>query len=214
MLLSDYDDSSSSSESQQPDDDIPLTDRLMDGRETVSKEVETKKRILPDACDVFNEINRPSFLTPEANKKSKTCAAHVTRTPAPQATAAEQVQQRAEQADITKMAPRLKGQPDTAAVLSAPAQRSTAPASEKKSLIGNDALIAMMGGGGHVDQKNSKPTHATTVQDALAEPSAAQLPRQKQERKNKEKSKRVMGQSSHSHWKSEAEMVLRQQFDS
>lgn len=72
----------------------------------------------------------------------------------------------------------------------------------------------MFGGGGHVDQKKSKPTHATTVQDALAEPSAAQLPRQKQERKNKEKLKRAMGQSSHSHWKSEAEMVLRQQFDS
>ena len=35
-----------------------------------------------------------------------------------------------------------------------------------------------------------------------------------QDRKVKEKSKRALGQSSHSHWKSEAEMVLRQQYDS
>ncbi len=43
---------------------------------------------------------------------------------------------------------------------------------------------------------------------------AAQLPRKAQDRKEKEKSKRTKGQSTHSHWKSEAEMVLRQQFDS
>lgn len=35
-----------------------------------------------------------------------------------------------------------------------------------------------------------------------------------QDRKVKEKSKRALGQSAHSHWKSEAEMVLRQQYDS
>lgn len=43
---------------------------------------------------------------------------------------------------------------------------------------------------------------------------AAQLPRKAQDRKEKEKSKRMKGQSTHAHWKSEAEMVLRQQFDS
>ncbi len=41
----------------------------------------------------------------------------------------------------------------------------------------------------------------------------AQLPRKRQDRKDKEKSKRMMGQSSHASWKSEAEMVLRQQYD-
>ena len=41
----------------------------------------------------------------------------------------------------------------------------------------------------------------------------AQLPRKKQDRKDMEKSKRERGQSSHSAWKSEAEMVLRQQYD-
>jgi hypothetical protein len=87
------------------------------------------------------------------------------------------------------------------------------------SMLHDAVQIAMMGGAGHVDskaeraQKASKPSHAMPVEDFLAEPSA-QLPRHKQERKNKEKSKRQLGQSSHSHWKSEAEMVLRQQFDS
>lgn len=42
---------------------------------------------------------------------------------------------------------------------------------------------------------------------------AAQLPRKHQERKEKEKLKRAAGQSTHSQWKSEAEMVLRQQYD-
>ena len=42
----------------------------------------------------------------------------------------------------------------------------------------------------------------------------AQLPRKRQDRVGKEKSKRERGQSSHASWKSEAEMVLRQQYDS
>lgn len=35
----------------------------------------------------------------------------------------------------------------------------------------------------------------------------------RQERKDREKDKRSKGQSSHAAWKSEAEMVLRQQYD-
>jgi hypothetical protein len=41
----------------------------------------------------------------------------------------------------------------------------------------------------------------------------AQLPRKQQDRKEKEKLKRAAGQSTHKEWKSEAEMVLRQQYD-
>lgn len=74
------------------------------------------------------------------------CAAHVIRKPTAEAAAQQQRQQQAEArargADISKMAPKLKGQPDTQAVLSAPAQRRTEPAGEKKpALIGNDALV-------------------------------------------------------------------------
>ncbi len=41
----------------------------------------------------------------------------------------------------------------------------------------------------------------------------AALPRRRADRKDKEKSKRSLGQSSVGEWKSEAEMVLRQQYD-
>lgn len=52
------------------------------------------------------------------------------------------------------------------------------------------------------------------VQDFLEKGlGGAQLPRKKQDRKDMEKSKRERGQSSHAQWKSEAEMVLRQQYD-
>ena len=42
---------------------------------------------------------------------------------------------------------------------------------------------------------------------------AAQLPRKGRDRVDKEKEKREKGQSTHASWKSEAEMVLRQQYD-
>lgn len=95
----------------------------------------------------FVQIDRPSFLNPEANKRNKVCAAHLGRQPA-EAAAQQQLQQQAEararEADISKMAPKLKGQPDTQAVLSAPAQRRSEPVGEKKpALIGNDALVRL-----------------------------------------------------------------------
>lgn len=62
--------------------------------------------------------------------------------------------------------------------------------------------------------KKRKSTAAMGVQDFLEKGlGGAQLPRKKQDRKDMEKSKRDRGQSSHAQWKSEAEMVLRQQYD-
>ncbi len=59
-----------------------------------------------------------------------------------------------------------------------------------------------------------KSTSAMGVQEFLDKGhGGAQLPRKKQDRKDMEKSKRDRGQSSHAAWKSEAEMVLRQQYD-
>ena len=58
------------------------------------------------------------------------------------------------------------------------------------------------------------PSKPMPVDDFLSRGlGGAQLPRQQQDRKDKEKLKRAAGQSTHSHWKSEAEMVLRQQYD-
>jgi hypothetical protein len=77
----------------------------------------------------------------------------------------------------------------------------------------------MMGGSMGEVSKDGRPeapkksTKAMCVEDFLANEGGAQLPRKKQDRKIREKSKRALGQSSHSQWKSEAEMVLRQQYD-
>ncbi|KAL3146764.1 hypothetical protein ABBQ38_014748 [Trebouxia sp. C0009 RCD-2024] len=63
-------------------------------------------------------------------------------------------------------------------------------------------------------RQKRKSTPAMGVQDFLDKgPGGAQLPRKKQDRKDMEKSKRERGQSSHAAWKTEAEMVLRQQYD-
>jgi hypothetical protein len=86
--------------------------------------------------------------------------------------------------------------------------------------------IAMMGGNvEHMLDGSSDPvssgkaargpsTKPMPVKDFLDKGlGGAQLPRKQQDRKDKEKLKRAAGQSTHSQWKSEAEMVLRQQFD-
>ena len=59
-----------------------------------------------------------------------------------------------------------------------------------------------------------KSTPAMGVSDFLDKGmGGAALPRKRADRKDKEKSKRSLGQSSIGEWKSEAEMVLRQQYD-
>ena len=64
-------------------------------------------------------------------------------------------------------------------------------------------------------EQPKKSTPAMGVSDFLDKGlGAAQLPRSKQDRKEREKLKRAKGQSTAVNWKSEAEMVLRQQYDS
>ena len=94
--------------------------------------------------------------------------------------------------------------------------------------------IAMMGGnvavsdaqeeeaaraqGAAGDMKGPKPPTASKAMgvDEFLEKGVggALLPRKQQDRKDKEKKKRALGQSSIGSWKTEAEMALRQQFDS
>lgn len=51
------------------------------------------------------------------------------------------------------------------------------------------------------------------VSEFLIKGGGAMLPRKTKVQRDKEKSKREKGQSSHSQWKSEEEMLLRQQYD-
>lgn len=74
------------------------------------------------------------------------------------------------------------------------------------------AQIAMMGG--DVKEKAKQPTGAMPVGEFLNKGGAAALPRKAQDRKDKEKRKRELGQSAIGTWKTEAEMALRQQYDS
>lgn len=68
-----------------------------------------------------------------------------------------------------------------------------------------------VGGGKAARGPSTKPMPVSDFLDRGL--GGAQLPRKQQDRKEKEKLKRAAGQSTHSHWKSEAEMVLRQQYD-
>jgi hypothetical protein len=68
-----------------------------------------------------------------------------------------------------------------------------------------------VGGGKAARGPATKPMAVTEFLDKGV--GGAQLPRKQQDRKDKEKLKRAAGQSTHSQWKSEAEMVLRQQYD-
>lgn len=58
------------------------------------------------------------------------------------------------------------------------------------------------------------PWLLTLPQDFMDKGGAVALPRKQQDRKDKEKQKRSKGQSGVTTWKTEAEMVLRQQYDS
>lgn len=60
---------------------------------------------------------------------------------------------------------------------------------------------------------NKRRATSSMPVDKFLDKGGSALPRRDQGRKDREKNKRAKGQSSHSHWKSEAEMVLRQQYD-
>jgi hypothetical protein len=63
-------------------------------------------------------------------------------------------------------------------------------------------------------RERGKATQAMPVSDFMDRGlGGAQLPRKQQDRKDREKQKRVKGQSTHAEWKPEAWMVMRQQYD-
>ena len=138
--------------------------------------------------------------------------------------------------DIARMAPPLKGQAraggagpqsQSAAVISAGPKRSK-PADDSSEGIVTAAQIAMLGGQWRPSEDQSPPgtlegdekagkrkaTQAMGVNEFMEKGlGGAALPRARQERKDREKLKRQKGQSAIGSWKTEAEMVLRQQYD-
>jgi hypothetical protein len=213
-----------------------------------------KKLALPSALDAFDEVGGPpAFLDPEATRKLPTALLTGRQGDAAAAAAAgagsSRQQQPGPDADISRLAPKLKG---------ADEGRRGPPVIEGKAKRYRDddgdgqtytaAQIAMLGGhvpsggGGGADggeaaaakrapgpsavpgpapqqneqqqQRRSKPTPAMGVQDFMDKGlGGAQLPRKRQDRKEKEQAKRAKGQSTHAEWKPEAWMVMRQQYD-
>ena len=115
--------------------------------------------------------------------------------------------------DISRMAPKLPGtEEEQPGVISARAKKYKA--ADGGAVEVSAAQVAMLGGNIEERRDRGKATKAMDVGEFLEKGvGGAQLPRKQQDRKDKEKSKRERGQSTHASWKSEAEMALRQQYD-
>ena len=121
--------------------------------------------------------------------------------------------------DISKAAPKLPEEKTergrgVGSVISASAVKyDVASRHASSTAVMGDAPSVLMSDAKDVQPHTSKgATHPMSVEDFVGK-GGASLPRKRQERKDKEKAKRMRGQSSHDTWKSEAEMALRQQYD-
>ncbi|KAL4419696.1 hypothetical protein ABPG75_006794 [Micractinium tetrahymenae] len=194
--------------------------------------------LLPSAVAAFTSVEGPpAFLDPEATRP---LAAAVHRAvnnvgpeggPPPDPQSSNRLLNKRGQAagdwDVSQMAPKLKEQQQQeVGVITGQAVRYRTD--DRVELGGvSGAQIAMLGGHVKADDEEGgaagagkhpapkgKPTRPMGVDEFLDKGlGGAQLPRKRQDRKDKEKEKRMRGQSTHAQWKSEAEMVLRQQYD-
>lgn len=196
------------------------------------------KTVLPSAADAFDEVSRPAFLDPEATRPLAVSSTHGLAAGTGAAAAGTQGKGPRGKAaaskdfDVSRLAPALKGQQQQqtdkrgppGAVIEGKAKRYKLEDGTEANQQYTAAQIAMMGG--NVEQllqeqqeqggkaARGPSTKPMPVQEFLDKGlGGAQLPRKQQDRKDKEKKKRAAGQSTHAQWKSEAEMVLRQQYD-
>ncbi|PRW33695.1 PHD finger 3 [Chlorella sorokiniana] len=197
--------------------------------------------LLPSAAAAFTKVEGPpAFLDPEATRPLAV-AVHraVNHVGAdggalPDPRSANQLLNKRGQAagewDVSQMAPKLKEeQQQEKGVITGSAVRYR---TDDRVGAVSAAQIAMLGGKVGEEEEDEglpaapsaaapkhpapkgKPTKPMAVNDFLDKGvGGAQLPRKRQDRKDKEKDKRMRGQSTHAQWKSEAEMVLRQQYD-
>ncbi|GMH35903.1 hypothetical protein BSKO_03771 [Bryopsis sp. KO-2023] len=188
------------------------------------KNNEGEAGILPSPADVFSEIEGiPDFLDPEATRPLAVNPHHgaavrpagVEKTnPAP----AKKRKKPGENFDISSLAPTIGPSKSEAAKRGLPAG-AVISAEAKRYKVQEDAQgpqyteqqIALMGGGADVVPK--KGGSSMEVAQFMDKGGSAALPRKNTDRRDREKQKRTKGQSSIGSWKTEAEMVLRQQFD-
>lgn len=171
---------------------------------------------LPSAADIFTAVaGPPAFLNPEATRQIVTLSNQGTGGQGQRADAGTLPggDTREGAWDISRMAPKLAGEEELQpGVISARAKKYKG--ADGAAVEASAAQVAMLGGNPAERRDRGKGTKAMGVDEFLEKGvGGAQLPRKQQDRKDKEKSKRERGQSTHSHWKSEAEMALRQQYD-
>lgn len=187
---------------------------------------------LPPVASIFSEVEGPpSFLDPEATRPLATSIHHGEGTRATGRGGNNRDKWHGPKGrvppgqdfDISRLAPLAKGQtrhsankrPDVpdSAVLEGKAKKNKANQGPEATGNYSGAQIAMLGGQVAEPKKHVSTSAMNTSEFLNKGHGAAQLPRKTQDRKDKEKEKRSKGQSTHSHWKSEAEMAMRQQFD-
>mmetsp|Transcript_28999 Transcript_28999/g.53292 ORF Transcript_28999/g.53292 Transcript_28999/m.53292 type:complete len:259 (-) Transcript_28999:337-1113(-) len=186
-------------------------------------------------------LHPPDFLDPEATRQLNAFEGHgesistgSSNSRPDHRLSKRKTQKPGKDFDISVLAPPLKGSRTQSRSVWGNEEQDLPPgavieASAKRYRVGGEVAgqgsnysnmaIALMGG--NVPIKGSGSTSGPTsgsktmgVPDFLSKGhGGAQLPRKNQDRKEKEKEKRMKGQSSHKEWKSEAEMVLRQQYD-
>ena len=165
---------------------------------------------LPSVSELFSAVTGPpAFLKPDATRPIAVLEAHPHAAAPPLHPALGGGGDRRADAAVIGAAPTRYSAEEAAKREALSALRRETEAAEA-ALAQTQAAEAAGAGGAPRRDFRSK---AVPVPDAMANPSL-NLPRDKQERKDREKAKRERGQSAIGSWKSEAEMVLRQQYDS
>ena len=163
---------------------------------------------LPSVSELFSAVDGPpAFLRPDATRPIAVIETHPHATAPPLHPVLGGGDRRADAA-VIGAAPQRYSAEEAAKREALSALRREAEAAEA-ALAQTQAAEAAAAAAPRRDFRSK----AVPVSDALANPSL-NLPRDKQERKDRERAKRERGQSAIGSWKSEAEMVLRQQYDS
>ena len=188
--------------------------KLRDHTEIQSKEPllpPTTTILLPSANDVFTAVGGPpAFLDPESNRQLIIPITTAQQQQQPNSSVVEKTGKRKGGGawDISHMAPKLHSDEEAAQ-----AGQIIGKAKRYKNGEAEEEEINVVVEKPRPASSSKKATVSMGLEEFTEKGGAAQLPRKRQDRKEKEKEKRGLGQSSNTHWKSDAEMALRQQYD-
>jgi len=173
----------------------------------------SNKTKLPSPETLLEDMNSiPEFLNPEAigelpGFKGNSVAEEISKR------AQNSARNRVNERDISRLAPKL--QSDISDSQEGVVEQKAVSYRNRDMLQAEDMPIqgSTMPGVGPARVKGISQKAMSIDKFIEGGVGGRQLPRKRQDTKDKEKQKRMRGQSSHAEWKSEAEMMLRQQFD-